>query len=145
MTQFDITKSILNVSPKSIGLTNTQKNILLHLSFYFGQHFDTEYGGSFICFPSVSTISLKCGSKSDDVSKALHKCEELGYLRIVKRTTEGGKNLSNIYVWLGISESVPTVKETKEESPPMIELKKTASDYGISRATPEHIDDGKPY
>lgn len=145
MTQFDITKSILNVSPKSIGLTNTQKNILLHLTFYFRQHFDTEYGGSFICYPSISTISKKCGSKSDDVSKALHKCQDLGYLRIVKRTTEGGRNKSNIYVWLGLSDKVEKVPEIEESPPPKIEVAKTHLDYGIPNKIPEHVDDGKPY
>lgn len=107
-TQFDITKQIISLPTKTLGLTSAEKLLLIVLSHHFGKDED----GNFSCFPSRSTLAALAGCKESDVSKRTNKLQDLGYIRKEERE---GKNTT--YIFTDLPDLTDTVKaEVKERA-----------------------------
>lgn len=89
-TQFEKTSMIIDVNTKKLGLTSSQKLILICLSNYLD--------GENTCFPSLTTISNKSGLSTRTVSRAIIKLESLKYLKVSKKYSERTKHLHNLYI-----------------------------------------------
>lgn len=114
--QFELTKTILSVEPSSVGLTSTEKCVLLHLSV----HFNIHSGGLLTCWPSQTKIASLCGVSRKTVNQALNKCESVGCIKTTNR-----KKTSKEYTWIGFcvdrNEEVvhnSVIDWTDEDEPP---------------------------
>ncbi|NKF52715.1 helix-turn-helix domain-containing protein [Shewanella sp. WXL01] len=110
--QFEITKLIQGTDAEELGVTGTEKAILIQITFYLGNQHE-EYPNQWICYPSVQTIAKSSGFGLSTVKKVTTSLEKKGFFTKVRRFDN-----SNVYVWNYLS-TKPTVSKPAQKQEPL--------------------------
>ncbi|MFT7007244.1 MAG: DNA-binding MarR family transcriptional regulator [Colwellia sp.] len=88
MTQFEITNLLLNLPAKEIGLSSTEKCVLIHLSSFIGK--------SMTCYPSINKLGENSGLSGSTIKRAVAALENKNILKKTRRFSSTGPT-SNLY------------------------------------------------
>ncbi len=117
-TQFDVTNAIIKANCKELGMTSSDKTVLVAISTYFSKD-----GKVFKSNPSHKTLSETTGCGISTVQRCITKLETLGYISSEQRLDN-----SKVYTWLTFerekTQAVTTFMEaTKRKQDSKKELK----------------------
>ncbi|OBU14753.1 helix-turn-helix domain-containing protein [Photobacterium aquimaris] len=87
-SQFELTKLITNTPPNLLGLTASEKLVLLYICHFMD--------AKFTCYPSVNKLVSICGLSKSTITRAIKTITKTGILIKTNRTTKQG-NTSNLY------------------------------------------------
>lgn len=89
INQFAVTNMIIDIPPKHLNISASEKLVLVCLSRYVDANAQ--------CFPSISSLVDKAGVSTSTVTRTLRKFKGLGYITIGKKWCDHTNNVHNLY------------------------------------------------